>query len=83
MHLYWLLVSSLASAAAALPSSGTESARGKFKWLGVSESSAEWGTAMPGTAGKDYTFPSTATIDVRTQTLGSSKECLNRIDAYC
>lgn len=38
---------------------------GKFKYLGVDESVAEWGTKMPGVLGTDYSFPSTSTIDVR------------------
>lgn len=36
-----------------------------LKWLGVSESVAEFGTALPGTWGVDFYFPSTTTIDVR------------------
>lgn len=35
---------------------------GKLKWFGVDESCAEFGTAMPGTWGVDYTFANTATI---------------------
>ncbi|KKY34461.1 putative glycoside hydrolase family 5 protein [Diaporthe ampelina] len=34
-----------------------------LKWLGVSESVAEFGTALPGTWGVDFYFPSTTTID--------------------
>lgn len=37
----------------------------KLKWFGVDESCAEFGTAMPGTWGKDYTFANTETIGVR------------------
>uniref|UniRef100_A0A093VKE8 cellulase n=1 Tax=Talaromyces marneffei PM1 TaxID=1077442 RepID=A0A093VKE8_TALMA len=35
---------------------------GKLKWFGVDESCAEFGTAMPGTWGVDFTFANTATI---------------------
>lgn len=35
----------------------------KFKLFGVSESSAEFGTAIPGTLGTDYTWPSPSSID--------------------
>ena len=37
---------------------------GHLKWLGVSESVAEFGTAIPGTWGKDFYMPDTSTIDV-------------------
>lgn len=37
---------------------------GKLKWFGVDESCAEFGTAMPGTWGVDYTFADTTTIGV-------------------
>jgi len=37
---------------------------GKLKWFGVDESCAEFGTAMPGTWGVDFTFANTATIGV-------------------
>lgn len=59
----------VSSAAPAAPSSGTGAGAGsgKFKWLGVDESVAEWGTKFPGTAGVDYTFPSLTAIDVSTQ----------------
>ncbi|KAH8678497.1 putative endoglucanase [Xylariales sp. PMI_506] len=33
-----------------------------FKWFGVDESVAEWGTAIPGTWGIDFYFPDTTTI---------------------
>ena len=37
----------------------------KFKWFGVDESGAEFGsTAIPGVYNKDFTFPSNQTIDV-------------------
>lgn len=32
-------------------------------WTGINLSSAEWGTALPGTYGKDYTYPTPAEID--------------------
>ncbi|KAL9115385.1 MAG: hypothetical protein Q9227_000706 [Pyrenula ochraceoflavens] len=36
----------------------------KFQWFGVNESGAEFGqTSIPGTYNKDYTFPSTSSID--------------------
>lgn len=48
--------------AAAVPQAAAASG---LKWLGVSESVAEFGTALPGTWGVDFYFPSTTTIDVR------------------
>ena len=36
----------------------------KFKWFGANESGAEFGTALPGVLGTDYTWPSTSTIHV-------------------
>ncbi|KAJ5113300.1 hypothetical protein N7456_001834 [Penicillium angulare] len=35
-----------------------------FTWVGVSESGAEFGTAIPGTLGTDYTWPTTSKIQV-------------------
>ncbi|KAF3389545.1 putative endo-beta-1,4-glucanase B [Penicillium rolfsii] len=35
-----------------------------FTWFGVSESGAEFGSAIPGTLGKDYTWPLTSKIQV-------------------
>ncbi|EED22610.1 endoglucanase, putative [Talaromyces stipitatus ATCC 10500] len=43
-------------------STPTNTNGGKLKWFGVDESCAEFGTAMPGTWGVDYTFANTATI---------------------
>ncbi len=38
---------------------------GKFKWLGVDESGAEFGSSSyPGVWGKDFIFPSTSSLDV-------------------
>jgi endoglucanase len=37
--------------------------RTKFKYFGVNESGAEFGSAIPGTLGKDYTWPSPSSID--------------------
>ena len=37
----------------------------KFRWFGVDESGAEFGsTTLPGVWGKDFTFPVDSTIDV-------------------
>jgi hypothetical protein len=52
------------SASSVATSSPTTPASGKLKWFGVDESCAEFGTAMPGTDGVDYTFASTDTIGV-------------------
>ncbi|CAG7849025.1 Endo-beta-1,4-glucanase B Short=Endoglucanase B; AltName: Full=Carboxymethylcellulase B; AltName: Full=Cellulase B; Flags: Precursor [Serendipita indica DSM 11827] len=35
----------------------------KFKYFGVNESSAEFGSAVPGTLNKDYTWPSPSSVD--------------------
>ncbi|KAJ5655367.1 hypothetical protein N7507_007317 [Penicillium longicatenatum] len=35
-----------------------------FTWVGVSESGAEFGSAIPGTLGTDYTWPTTSKIQV-------------------
>jgi endoglucanase len=44
-------------------SSLCSSTRTKFKFFGVNESGAEWGTAIPGVLGTDYTWPSPSSID--------------------
>ncbi|KAJ7019920.1 endoglucanase [Mycena alexandri] len=45
-------------------SSGTCANRTKFKFFGVNQSGAEFGTgAVPGTWGKDFTFPAPSSID--------------------
>lgn len=44
---------------------GGAGAAGKLKWLGVSESVAEFGSGTyPGTYGKDFYFPDSSTIQV-------------------
>ncbi|KAF7517332.1 hypothetical protein G7054_g13844 [Neopestalotiopsis clavispora] len=43
-------------------SSSASAAATGFKWFGVDESVAEFGTAIPGVWGVDFYFPSTATI---------------------
>ena len=35
-----------------------------FKYFGVNESGGEFGSALPGQLGRDYTWPVTSTIDV-------------------
>lgn len=45
-------------------STSSPTSTGKLKWFGVDESCAEFGTAMPGTWGVDFTFANTATIGV-------------------
>lgn len=43
----------------------TAAATGKFRWLGVDESGAEFGSGnLPGTYGKDFTVPANSSIDV-------------------
>lgn len=37
----------------------------KFAFFGVNESGGEFGSALPGQLGTDYTWPVTSTIDVR------------------
>ena len=42
-----------------------------FKWTGVSESGAEFGSGtLPGTLGKDYTWPVDSSIDVSSSSSG-------------
>ncbi len=44
--------------------SSTPPPSGKFKWLGVDESGAEFGSSSyPGVWGKDFIFPSTSSLD--------------------
>ncbi|KAF7374834.1 Glycoside hydrolase family 5 protein [Mycena sanguinolenta] len=46
------------------PTSSSCANRTKFKFFGVNESGAEFGnTVIPGTLGKDYTFPAPSSID--------------------
>lgn len=54
------IITSTASATAT-PGTG---ATGGFKWFGMDESVAEWGTNIPGTWGVDFYFPSTTAIGV-------------------
>ncbi len=44
-------------------STGSGDAGTASLWKGINLSSAEWGTALPGTYGKDYTYPTPAEID--------------------
>lgn len=45
------------------PTTSSSPAKGKFKWFGINQSCAEFGTpTYPGTWGKHFTFPSTASI---------------------
>lgn len=53
--------SSAASAATSSASTGSGSGSG-FKFFGASESGAEFGTAVPGVYGTDFTFPDTSAI---------------------
>lgn len=56
----WLAAAATATLAFAAPSSSVKKRVSKFKWFGVNESGAEFGnTALPGTLGKDYTWPVT------------------------
>lgn len=56
----------VATTAGPAPTGGAGSA-GKLKWLGVSESVAEFGSGTyPGTYGKDFYFPDSSTIQVST-----------------
>ncbi|KAH7342872.1 glycoside hydrolase superfamily, partial [Rhexocercosporidium sp. MPI-PUGE-AT-0058] len=51
-------------AATVAVSAGSSNSTGALQWLGVNESGAEFGNAnIPGTLGKDYTWPLTASID--------------------
>jgi endoglucanase len=62
---FFCLAAALAGGVSALVA-GTPASReaGTFKWLGVDESVAEFGSAYPGTWGVDFYFPSTTTIQV-------------------
>ncbi len=61
----------------------TNTATGKFMWFGVDESCAEWGTAIPGTLGVDYTWPSTATIQVSISLCLIIPQCLQVASQRC
>jgi endoglucanase len=53
------------SAAAGSMAAAVDKRVSGFKWYGVSESGAEFGqTTLPGTLGKDYTWPVDSSIDV-------------------
>ncbi|KAM3075471.1 hypothetical protein ACMFMG_007618 [Clarireedia jacksonii] len=56
--------SAVASSAVAVSSSASKAtSSGKLQWIGANESGAEFGqNNIPGTVGKDYTFPSTSAI---------------------
>ncbi|KUI70497.1 putative endo-beta-1,4-glucanase B [Cytospora mali] len=54
--------SSSAAASSSSASSSSSSGNGTFLFLGASESGAEFGSAIPGTYGTDYTFPDTTAI---------------------
>ncbi|KAF4848451.1 Endoglucanase gh5-1 [Colletotrichum siamense] len=59
-----LATSAKASSAPAASASATPGKTGKFKWFGSNQSGAEFGQGtLPGTAGKDYTFPDTTKVD--------------------
>lgn len=48
---------------------GSPGGDGKFLWVGVNEAGAEFGEKnLPGTWGKDFTFPEPAAVDVSTWT---------------
>ena len=48
------------------PASTSTSSNGKLKWFGINQSCGEFGQNIyPGTWGKDFTFPSTSSIQVR------------------
>ena len=55
-----------ASSTVSITSSADVSCPGatKFELFGVNESGAEFGTAVPGVLGTDYTWPETTSIDV-------------------
>ena len=56
--------STTTSSAPATSTSSTPST-GKFKWFGINQSCAEFGEGTyPGTWGKEFTFPSTSSIQV-------------------
>ncbi len=61
--------------------SSTNSSPGKFRWLGVDESGAEFGSnSYPGTYGKDFIFPDNNVMKVRSQLLttdGYSQQVLS------
>lgn len=47
------------------PTTPVRSGTGKFKWMGINESGAEFGDGkFPGVQGTDYQFPTEATIGV-------------------
>jgi endoglucanase len=61
-----------ASSTASAPgtSSSAPSSGKKLKWIGINQSVAEFGQGTyPGTWGKDFYFPSTSSIEVRTLTM--------------
>ncbi|EHA21443.1 endoglucanase [Aspergillus niger ATCC 1015] len=59
-----IVAASAASMVSALPSRQMKKRDSGFKWVGTSESGAEFGSALPGTLGTDYTWPETSKIQV-------------------
>ncbi|OJJ71721.1 hypothetical protein ASPBRDRAFT_30120 [Aspergillus brasiliensis CBS 101740] len=59
-----IVAASAASLVSALPSRQMKKRDSGFKWVGTSESGAEFGSALPGTLGTDYTWPDTSKIQV-------------------
>ena len=61
MHFSSLLLTvTIAVLVLAAPSTEKKKRVSKFQWFGVNESGAEFGNAnIPGTLGKDYTWPVT------------------------
>ena len=57
--------SSTTTSSAPATSTSSSSSTGKFKWFGINQSCAEFGqNTYPGTWGKEFTFPSTSSIQV-------------------
>ncbi|OJI84062.1 hypothetical protein ASPTUDRAFT_120812 [Aspergillus tubingensis CBS 134.48] len=59
-----IVAASAATMVSALPSRQMKKRDSGFKWVGTSESGAEFGSALPGTLGTDYTWPETSKIQV-------------------
>ncbi|RAL03529.1 putative extracellular endoglucanase/cellulase [Aspergillus ibericus CBS 121593] len=59
-----IVAASAAGLVAALPKREMKKRDSGFKWVGTSESGAEFGSALPGTLGTDYTWPDTSKIEI-------------------
>jgi endoglucanase len=65
------------------PTSTSSSSNKKFKWFGINQSCGEFGQGIyPGTWGKEFTFPSTSSIQVHPNPTPQAPQPLTPPDAH-